>query len=580
MLSFSNLVIRDKQIQKRIEEIKSKYVFAVMFTKRDIRFMRLKTAAITFQRYKNQHNCTARELFPKQKFDENQQQLSVHISHLMDTYAESASDHFLSIMLQDTLQCIQTLEQPNESDQVLNYLQNLRQVYEAQPIEMKSNNKLMDLLFTSHSLFIEAIPQSRVYCDQIIEAMVSYLEEIAIPFYLSQNFINKDSLFKVINFIHKLVDAGVAEIGNNKMLLGRFQKVRATIEEKVKQLPQSQDGISLICEMFDQNDLIIKLKDQISDESKTNMRYLYDKIGSQQKQISEQIFEGKVHNYIGHMLQLQKLKILKQLNIDNQIMHVFIDNPLIESQAHQELFQYQKLNIPFYQNYQVSQLLEKQSQEAMDKYDFNGYIYWANELVDLSLKKMDVQMFLNQFILLTNFLCDSGFNEECIKICKNFTNLYENDKELKVAIDSKGYSQLFCSSQRLIAICYRSQKKLELALKHIQEGMQSLNEITQQNPVFSSLIPQLKMVEYNILLDLGQLNENQFQDVLEEADNAISLAQQSEDDTDHALEVKNRILAILAAIQRKRMYLGLGISFIASTFAVLGVLWLNKKKNQ
>eukprot|EP00347_Sterkiella_histriomuscorum_P017979 403347247 len=312
--------------------------------------MRLKTAATKLQRFKNQYNCGARELFPREQQEQIKQSLIVHKQNLNISYEEQTSDLFITIMLEDAQQCIQNLQQPYDTDLVISYLKNLRQIYEVQPIEMKQNNKFMDLLFTSHSFFVEAIPQSSIYCDLIIEAMISYLEEIAIPFYLNQNFINKDSLFKLTVFMNNK---------HNKMLLGRFQKVRATIEEKVKQLPQSQDGISLICEMFDQNDLIIKLKDQISDESKTNMRYLYDKIGSQQKQISEQIFEGKVHNYIGHMLQFQ---------------------------------------------------------EAWDKQDFNGYMYWANELVDLSLKKMDVQMFLDQFILLTNFLCDSGFNEECIKI--------------------------------------------------------------------------------------------------------------------------------------------------------------------
>eukprot|EP00347_Sterkiella_histriomuscorum_P010253 403377004 len=540
-------------------------------------FITLKTGLNKFHRFKNQYNCFSRDFLPQSQMSSFELKLRENQKALKKSSGDS-SNLFISLM-QDEAKQMCNLMKNLDPDLLQEYLTKQQNLYKKKKEELGDNNKFMDFLYSTHKFFFFAISEQPIYSPQLVQSMMTFMSEIAIPFYLNQNFINRNSNFKLVHFC----DIIRAEIQKNtdQLDLQKIEEFRNQLMDKILNLDRPD---------HDMPDLI-EIEIALYNPQKLGARQFHDKMAEYQKQLVEQMFHGEYYNYIGSIVQIFKTSQVRIFGEkeEEQFKIDFSDKPQVLFLLMRELLEFKKRNITFVFSESSHQFVESIMSNAENQRNFEEYAYWLNELVQISYKTRNFKKYTLDISKLIEILYSIEKNQECIEKCDEYLYRLENDQNFQ-AHENELYFRLEPYKQQdvmsimsihchqFLALCHT---QYHLKIQHIEKAIQYSERLKLTNQDVALAVPHCKMIHYSILLDFGKFDSTQQEMVLKEIEEAINIAKQHQFELMHiqADEVKKKLITLKSAQNRNSILKALGVGLLASGMAIGAVLLLTKKKN-
>eukprot|EP00347_Sterkiella_histriomuscorum_P000399 403376012 len=532
----------------------------------DFGFITLKTGLNKFHRFKNQYNCFSRDFLPSSQM--SQFELKLHENQLaLNKSSGDASDLFISLM-QDEAKQMCNLMKNLDPDLLQEYLTKQQNLYKEKKEELGDNNKFMDFLYSTHKFFFFAISEQPIYSPQLVETMITFMGEIAIPFYLNQNFINRNSNFKLVHFCD-IIRAEIQK-STDQLDLQKIEEFRNELMNKNLKLDKPDHDLP---------DLI-EIEIALYNPQKLGARQFHDKMELYQKQLAEQMFHGEHYNYIGSIVQIFKTSQVRLFGEkeEEQFKIAFSDKPQILFLLMRELLEFKKRNITFLFSELSHQFVEQIMSNAENQRNFEEYTFWFNELIQIYYKTRNLQKYTLDISKLIDILYSIQKDQECIEKCDEYLYRLDNDKIFQPYRQQDVMSIISIHCHQYLALCHSQYVQ---KIQHIEKAIEYSDRLKLTNQDIALAEPQFKMIRYNILLDFGKFDSTHTEIALKEIEEAINIAKQHQFKLMYiqADEVKKKLITLQSAQNRSSILQALGVGLLASGMAIGAVLLLTRKKN-
>eukprot|EP00347_Sterkiella_histriomuscorum_P012377 403368817 len=262
----------------------------------------------------NQHHIFNLQLVYNKDDEDTHTDLLAKCKRQIEMLDPTGKELFISLMFANHSQFFKHSKLDSDSDQVSETFKFLRDMCKQQSDQLGDNNKFMDMIFNWNQLLIQSILLSPIQFLRIVDEVLIYLNEIAMPFYLSHIRLNKMSLYKIFNALYFIITQ--AHQLQNKLAIGLIEKNYFELLKNVKSIERVSDGTIDFFELCERIQPMLYFMFDIQEFKDINLRDSVRYIHNFQKIIADELFHGEYYNYQGKLLQHEKIHILTMKNIN------------------------------------------------------------------------------------------------------------------------------------------------------------------------------------------------------------------------------------------------------------------------